>query len=166
MGKRGPRPQPSELQKRLGTYRPDRRAGEATSARCVPPRPSWMGPAAKKCWTKISPWLNKAGLLTRLDQVSLALLCEALADFLAARDIVDCEAEKGGVRFITTTDKGNVIQHPVVGVMNKAHERLVKLLREFGMTPSARAGIAIANKEAEADPMTELFQRIAAKRMN
>ena len=93
-------------------------------------------------------------------------MCESLADYLTARSILDAEAKSGGVRFITTTDKGNVIQHPIVGVMNKAHERLIKLLREFGMTPSARAGIAIANKEAKADPMTELFQKIAAKRMN
>jgi P27 family predicted phage terminase small subunit len=150
----------------MGTHRPDRKPSEVQPTKGIPPIPAWASKAARKHWHQISPWLNEVGLLTRLDQTALALLCEALGDFLCARDIVDEEAKpEGSVRFITTTDKGNVIQHPAVGVMNKAHERLMKLLREFGMTPSSRAGLAIAGREVE-DPMTDLFRQIAAKRGN
>lgn len=166
MGKRGPKPTPSATQKRLGTYRADKRPGEVSPPAALPPKPSWLDARSVKCWAKIAPLLYEHDLLTRLDAVALALLCSALADFILAREIVEKAEEETGTRFITQTDKGNIIQHPAVGVMNKAWEKVVKLCREFGMTPSARAGLAIANKQPPADPMTDLLTRIAAKRNN
>ena len=76
---------------------------------------------------------------------------------LEAGEIVEAAA-RDGVKFIATTDKGNVIQHPAVGVRNKAWERVVKLARQFGMTPSARAGMAIANAaDEQRDPLLTLL---------
>lgn len=159
MGRRGPPPKPSELQKRQGTYRPDRRRGEIEPPKEMPKPPTWLSKRGRKCWREIAPWLHQNGLLTRLDQTALALLCEPLADYLAAREIVDEAAAEKGTRFVTTTDKGNIIQHPAVGVMNKAWEKVVKLLREFGMTPSARAAIHVdAEQEAENDPLTAILR--------
>ena len=141
MGKRGPTPTPSETLKRQGRYRPDRR-------KCEPEAPAAN---ARK------PTLIDAKLLTVLDTVALGLLCDALAEYLEAGEIVEAAA-KDGVKFIATTDKGNVIQHPAVGVRNKAWERVVKLARQFGMTPSARAGMAIANAaDEQRDPLLTLL---------
>jgi P27 family predicted phage terminase small subunit len=165
MGKRGPQPQPSELQRAKGTYRADRRRGEVRPDKTIPPIPEWCDEKTRECWEQLAPWLNEQGLLTRLDQVALGLLCSSLADYILARRIVDGAEQREGTRFVAYTDKGNIIQHPAVGVMNKAWEKVVKLCREFGMTPAARAGLAIAKNEAAEDPMTALLEKLTQRRM-
>ena len=166
MGKRGPKPKPTTVAKRLGSHHLADRKSEVTPETGRPGLPAWLSPRARKCWARIAPLLEKEGLLTRLDGTALALLCEPLADYILAREIVDAAAQESGTRFITTTDKGNLIQHPAVGVMNKAWEKVVKLLREFGMTPSARAGLAIANKKPPEDPMADLLRRMTQAKNN
>ena len=123
----------------------------------APPIPRWLDEESRKHWKRYAPWLLESGLLARLDQIALALLCDALSDFLASRDIVEAAAAAGEVRFLAKTDKGNIIQHPAVGVKNKAWERVLKLLREFGMTPSARAGLAIGANKDDRDPLMDLL---------
>ncbi|NLZ02696.1 MAG: phage terminase small subunit P27 family [Pirellulaceae bacterium] len=157
MGKRGPTPTPSETLKRQGRYRPDRRKCEPEAPAANARKPAWIKGLAAKHWKQIAPLLIDAKLLTVLDTVALGLLCDALAEYLEAGEIVEAAA-KDGVKFIATTDKGNVIQHPAVGVRNKAWERVVKLARQFGMTPSARAGMAIANAaDEQRDPLLTLL---------
>ena len=108
----------------------------------IPPFPKWASANAAAYWKEIARYLFDNGLLTRLDQVALALLCEALAEYCECREIVAAAAtsEEGGAKYVTWTDKGNIIQHPAVGVMNKAWQKVVKLLIQFGMTPSAGPG--------------------------
>ena len=160
MGKRGPKPTPSEQLKRQGRYRADRRKDEPEPPTGNAAMPEWVGEHAQKHWEAIAPWLKESGLLTVLDTVALGLMCDAMAEYLEAGEVVEAAANTEGVKFVATTDKGNVIQHPAVGVRNKAWERVVKLLREFGMTPSARAGMAIANASAdkEEDPLLKLMR--------
>jgi P27 family predicted phage terminase small subunit len=92
------------------------------------------------------------GVLTVADGVALALLCDALVDFLHAAAIVK---EEG---CIARTDKGVLFQHPAVGVKNKAWERVVKVLREFGMTPTSRPGIHATGKREKGDPKDKFFK--------
>jgi P27 family predicted phage terminase small subunit len=159
MGKRGPTPTPTETLKRQGRYRPDRRKNEPEAPVASARKPAWVKGLAAKHWKQIAPLLIDAKLLTVLDTVALGLLCDALAEYLEAGEIVEAAAKDGEVKFVATTDKGNVIQHPVVGVRNKAWERVVKLARQFGMTPSARAGMAIANAaDEQRDPLLTLLQ--------
>ena len=159
MGKRGPKPIPSATAKRRGTLRADRRANEPAPPNEAPTKPTWVQGLAAKHWRKIAPWLKESGLLTVLDTIALGLMCNALADYFEAGEVVESAAkENDGVKFVSITDKGNVIQHPAVGVQNKAWERVVKLLREFGMTPSSRAGMAITNAKGEdQDPLLKML---------
>jgi len=160
MGTRGPKPTPSETLKRQGRYRQDRRKGEPTPPGDVPDRPTWLTEPAVKHWSAIAPWLQQSGLLTVLDTVALGLMCDAMGEYLEAGEVVQAAIETEGVKFVAKTDKGNIIQHPAVGVRNKAWDRVVKLLREFGMTPSSRAGMAIANAvgDEETDPLLKLMR--------
>jgi P27 family predicted phage terminase small subunit len=147
--------------KRRGTFRPDRRHNEPQAPDVDVRKPMWVKGLAAKHWKAIAPWLDAAGLLTVLDAVALGLLCDSLAEYFEAGEVVDAATKtEGGVKFISHTDKGNIIQHPAVGVRNKAWERTVKLLREFGMTPSSRANISIANTTGErADPLLEMLHK-------
>jgi P27 family predicted phage terminase small subunit len=163
MGRRGPKAKPTATAKRDGTYRADRRRGEPEAEVELPPEPEWLGEKARKCWAEIAPWLTRAKLLTRLDQVALALLCDSLGEYLLAREVVNQAAIETGVRFVSVTDSGNVIQHPAVGVANRKWEQVTKLLREFGMTPSARAGLHVGGDEPEDDLLALITKQYAAE---
>ena len=77
--------------------------------------------------------------MTRLqmDEFSLAMLCDAVADYEAARERV---REKGA-----TALSPNGYEMPSVYEtrMRKAFDRLTKLLLEFGMTPASRTKVKV-----------------------
>lgn len=165
MGRRGPRPEPSATKRQKGTYRADRRRGEIEPKAELPKPPRWLDAQGRRVWREVGCWLADNGLLTQLDSTAFAILCAEMCEYVAARAIIDAAAEETGTRFIATTDKGNIIQHPAVGVKNKTMGSIIKLCREFGMTPSSRAGMAIAKNEAEKDPMSALIEKLTARRM-
>jgi P27 family predicted phage terminase small subunit len=110
-------------------------------------------------WRQIAPVLDDMRVLTAADGIPLALLCDALADYVAARKAIDTAEEETGTRFIAATDKGNLIQHPAVGVANKSWERVLKACREFGLTPSSRSSVRVAGAERDDDPLLDLLRR-------
>jgi P27 family predicted phage terminase small subunit len=139
----------------LGTFRNDR-DGQSLELPCeVPTMPPWLDEEAKKQWNIIAPWLVSCKVLTRIDQVGFALLCSSISEYVTAKKIVDDEAANGKPKFLTVTDKGNIIQHPALGVANKAHARVVKLLQEFAMLPASRASMKINPSAASNDPLRE-----------
>ena len=77
-----------------------------------------------------------------IDTTILTLHCEAFADYVAAREVVTAEG------ITSTTDKGNVIQHPAVGVMNRAWERTIKTAKEIGLTAAGRVKTRAAEPAA------------------
>lgn len=145
---------PSALKKTQGTFRPDRRRGEPVPPDAPATKPAWVKGLAAKYWKAIIPQLPE-GLLTCADTIAMGLLVDALADYLEAREIVE-EAAKKDLKFLYTTDKNNLIQHAAKGVQNKAQERVLKLLREFGLTPSSRASIHLGGGD-EGDAMAHLL---------
>ncbi len=158
MAATGRPPKPTRTKELAGTLRTGRQKNEPTPDAEIPPFPKWASKNGRRYWKEIAQYLYENGLLTRLDQIALALLCEALAEYCECRSIVEAAAkEDGGVKYVTVTDKGNIIQHAAVGVMNKAWGKVAKLLVQFGMTPSARAGLAIAAVKDKPDLLGELI---------
>lgn len=157
MGARGPAPTPTALNKLRGN--PGKRPlpkGEpmpATADR-VPSAPRWLSEEARAEWKRLAPRLHAVGLLTDVDGTALALLCEALAQYLAAKRIVDREG------MLLTSDKGNAYQHPAAGLMTSARSELLKWMREFGMTPSARTRISVEAAAAEPSLADLLFEQV------
>lgn len=158
MGERGPAAKPQALKKMQGTYRPDRDGGadDALDDR-KPYCPGWLDEDARKEWRRIAGPLHEAGLLKWVDQAALAGYCQAYARWKAAEETV----AKSGLLIKTT--KGNVIQNPAVGIANTALRDMLRIAKEFGMTPSARARIVVGDG-GEAKEMTladALFQMVA-----
>jgi len=56
--------------------------------------------------TKVIEGDSARKLLTRLDQVALGLLCDSLAEYLLAREVVNRAAIETGVRFVSVTESG------------------------------------------------------------
>lgn len=132
-------PKPTAVKLLEGTYRRDR----ANPAEPAPPvgakPPPWLptsGPA-RVAWRRLSRVLTATRVLTVADADALALGCVALADFLEAR------ADPSGWRRA-----------------DAAWKRYAAVLRDFGMTPSARTRVA-AVPVAERDPLAEWMARPA-----
>ena len=107
--------------------------------------PDWLSDSAKSQWEIVSKTLKQSGLLTALDSQSLALYCEAFARFKEASDAL---ARDGAM---IVTPNGMTMQSPWLAVANKSHDQMVKLLAEFGMTPSSRSKVT-ATKQEEVNP--------------
>lgn len=125
---------PSESHKKRGTFRPDRHATAPLPIE-VPEMPLDLPPLAQAVWKNVTTKLFAAGLIADIDQVAVRMLAESVWLYQEAHDDI---IAKG---LIVTTTNGNIQQNPAVGIRNKAWEQIVKLCRQFGMTPSARTGL-------------------------
>ena len=107
----------------------------------VPKPPKYLSKTAKKEWKVIAERLHRLGLLTEIDLSALAIYCQAYGRS------VDAENELQKSTMIITTDKGNDIQNPLIGIINRSAEIAHKFLTEFGMTPSSRTKVSAAKAE-------------------
>ena len=146
-------PKPQALKKIQGTYRPDRDSGIDNSLSDKKPTcPSWLDTKAKSEWRRMSKELYDAGLLKYIDRAALAAYCQAWGRWQAAEELVN---EKG---LLIKTTNGNIIQSPAVGIANVAMRDMMKVLKEFGMTPASRSRLTVDKPEKEEDLVGELFK--------
>lgn len=154
MGKRGPRPTPTPILKARGSWRAKKRAGETPAAPGAPTAPAWLEDEARETWERLVDELLPLGVVTALDQTALAILCQAVLDYVGARKIVREE----GITLVSV--KGAIYQHPVVGIANRAWERVLRACKEFGLTPAARAGLKIEKPETKDDGKARFFKTV------
>lgn len=154
MGKRGPKPKPTHLKVVQGSYRKDRAPkSEAKPQPIVPSAPENLDPVARAEWERTVDELAALGLASRIDRGALAVVCEAWSDFVAASELV-----KASKRIIETSN-GNLIQHPAVGMKNKAAQLYLKACAEFGMTPAARTRVEAMTPDSEAENPWDRFKQ-------
>jgi P27 family predicted phage terminase small subunit len=111
----------------------------------MPEAPLHLDSYAKEEWDKISTGLHSMGILSLIDQTSLAAYCSAYSRWRTAEEEIQKRVTKGGplAGLVDITKSGNVIQNCLVGISNKAATDMVRYASEFGMTPSARARLAV-----------------------
>lgn len=142
------RPTPIPLRRLLGNpgHRPlpERELRPLDASAPDPPRHLSAGARAE--WRQVVPELHRMGVIARLDGTLLAMYAEAVARWRAAERIVAADG------MLLTTQQGNRIQHPAVGVANVARRDAVRIMGELGLTPAARAKMeAVATNEDEVD---------------
>jgi len=145
MGQRGPKKTPTAVLAARGSRRAKdkSRQGEPHPEVVIPKHPIWVSPKAKKYWKEIAPMLADYGVITNWDRIALALLVDTLADYIAAKKLIVKHGE------ITPSKKDAVYQYPAVGIKNRTFENVLKLCREFGLTPASRSNVQI---EKASDP--------------
>jgi len=111
----------------------------------IPSPPSHLDPYALEEWNRIADGLNTMGILCNIDQNTLAAYCTAYSRWRSAEEELAKLAQKGGAiaALVQKTVSGNWIQQPLIGIANKAAGDMVRYASEFGMTPSARARLAV-----------------------
>lgn len=122
-----------------GTFRPGRHRGVQLPVE-VPPMPPDLKPAAQAAWNLLTADAKTAGLISRVDGLAMRLLCESVALYLEAQDVI---AEHGIVVLEDMKDGKAKRQktNPAVIVRAKAVAEIVTLLKKFGLTPADRRGL-------------------------
>lgn len=146
MGLRGPRPKPTAVKQREGTYRADRApTHEPKPESEVPPCPAGVrtDKDAKACWDALSTRLEKLGLLSAIDGAALEGLCRSYS--------VAVKADRALKKGVTLKTMYGIQAHPAVAISRLAWAEVRKFASEFGLTPAARTRVNAPAKKAETD---------------
>lgn len=116
----------------------------------IPDPPEHLTDAQRAAWQRFGEALHQVGVLTRLDDVNLELLCSTYVSYC---DAIANESKTGPVWIKAPDDPKDFpkfVYSPYWVIKNKAMKQLLSLLTEFGMTPSSRSKVQIAkDKEVE-----------------
>lgn len=158
MGKRGPAPKPTAVKKLQGN--PGKRPlgkGEPTPGvgQRAPTVPAWLDERAKAIWKRYARQLWEMRLLTEVDVEAFASLCEATALYHTAVEMI---RKRGPVQESAT---GYTQKSGWMTVRDSALADLRALWKEFGMTPSARAGLKLEPEKQEDDIASFLARAVA-----
>lgn len=143
---RGRKPQPTKL--RLIKGNPGKRPipeNEPQPEAVAPEPPDHLSTEAREEWDRLAPALAGLGLLTAHDMATFGAYCQAYGRWRQA------EKAMKGLEPVVKTGNGSLMQHPMVGIANRAAADVVKYAAEFGLTPSARAriGVDLSKKKDE-----------------
>lgn len=110
--------------------------------------PEWLtGEVALREWNRVAAELQTAGRLSQVDQAALALYCDSLANYVAARDHVNKEGA------VLTGPRGGIFQNPWSVLQHQAYLRFVRIATEFGLTTAARQKLSPAAPPMDAKRM-------------
>ena len=111
----------------------------------IPEAPNHLDKYGMEEWERIARGLYYMGVLAEIDQSTLGAYCSAYARWRHAEEELSKLAAKSGdiAALVQKTTSGNWIQQPLIGIANKAAGDMMRYAGEFGLTPSARARLAI-----------------------
>lgn len=160
MGSRGPKPLPSNVHRLRGNPSKlpladlvDQLQPEVE----IPGCPPHLLPEARKEWKRITPLLERYGLISKLDRAALSLYCQTWARWVWAEKALQraqrIAAEKmaaaeekgevytGGDGYTVPTPNGHMTYSPHWVIANKAMEQVHKYLASFGLDPASRGRV-------------------------
>lgn len=150
MHKTGRPRKPTALHVLEGTTRPDRTNLSEPQPVLTDDRPPiWLKGRGRRGWKWVAPVVRQMKILTDADKAALALLCDALGDYVECQEAL----RQGGRWYETLTKLGErmIKPHPAVAMASDAWRRAARMMVEFGMTPSARSRVKAA-AEKDVDP--------------
>jgi P27 family predicted phage terminase small subunit len=151
MGKRGPKPTPTNIRKIRGAQDSKLAKNEPEFGVGVGTPPAHLPHLGKKCWNEIAPMLTRAGVISPADAKALEMYCFIYAEW---RQAIKALKREGSVMTHSTGSRQVSAEYTVAkGLL----EQLLKLSREFGMTPSSRTSINSMIDDAQNDDMDKLL---------
>lgn len=155
MGKRGPQKTPTvELAKRgswLAKTAERQNELEIVAPATIPAAPAWLGGPAHDIWEHIAPELHANGLLTNVDVHMLGLFCARMGEYLELKDQVE--------RVQAGTLEMDIQMKDLLKARDTASADAMRLGREFGSSPAARAGLVINNPTKPKGEVVSLFAK-------
>jgi P27 family predicted phage terminase small subunit len=153
---KGRKPIPNEIKQLNGTLRPcrDKSPNLKPSIEVGLQAPEDLNEWGQKLWTEIFTEYGNIGLITRVDLGSFHSLCSWYGIFREAEDIVrfkGLEVEEEIYNKDGQVVGSKTVTNPMIMVMDKAQKNYLAMAREFGVTPSSRAGLTFEAKEKKDD---------------
>jgi P27 family predicted phage terminase small subunit len=162
---RGRKPKPTTL-KLLEGYQRDRINFQSPNLEVsLPDPPEHLDPLALKEWHRIASILERMRVLTEADGAALAIYCESFSRWIRAR----ADVQKRGMvleqEHIRKDKKGAVAEqytvvklNPAIQVEHASKLIMLRVLTEFGLTPSSRCRIKGGAPERK-DRLAEFLQK-------
>lgn len=136
MGERGPAGKPTALRVLHGDRKDRINTNEPVAPEGLPEPPVGMADDVREIWDYTVGVLGPMRLATPADRDALACYCEAVVTHRKA------SAGLAATGIIVRTSRGNTpMRNPLLAVQRDAAALIRVFAREFGLTPSARAGI-------------------------
>jgi P27 family predicted phage terminase small subunit len=152
---RGRKPLPTAVKKLRGN--PGNRpinSGEPKPNSLTKVPPKHLSADAKQSWKETFKLLENTGVLSEQDTDLLCLYSETKSKWVHAMK----QIKKNG--YVVSAPSGFPVQSPWVQIANKSFDQLMKILPEFGFSPSARSRIKVEKVPID-DPYLLLKQRRA-----
>jgi P27 family predicted phage terminase small subunit len=150
----GRKPLPTHLKLVKGTARPHRmNRAEPTPKVAVPEPPDHLDDGARAKFTAMAEMLARHGVMTELDAGALARYVIIWRRWLEAEQ----EVKRRGP--VVKTSNDNIIQNPFLAVANKCLAQMAQIENEFGLTPSSRSRIRMAEPAKTTDPFEDYLNR-------
>lgn len=150
----GRKPLPTQLKLVKGTARPHRmNPGEPKPVVTTPPPPDHLDERAAAKFTEMAELLARHGVMTELDVGALARYVVIWRRWLEA----EAEVKRRGP--VVKTSNDNIIQNPFLAVANKCLAQMGQIEAEFGMTPSSRSRVRMAEPTDSRDPFEDYLNR-------
>lgn len=146
----GPAKKPKHVLKMRGSRHAERSGGDLSFPVEAPSCPEFLDDEGKSEWNRLVPVLIEQGVLAKADRAALAILCDAWSDYQHAKLMVQREGDT------VIGAKGNPVLSPWVRIRNSAADRLLKVGREFGITPASR-GRVFPSSQTEDDAFEDFL---------
>lgn len=135
--------------------------GGNTPPHKAPTMPSWLSKEAKIEWRRIVRILKSQGTLNEMDRTLILLYCKAYTEYIEVLEVIEDEGVKTGRGpkgiLLLKTDKGNIIQNPLIGIRNAAWKRLCDAAKLLGISPSGRAPVQQQENKTKEEKKKERF---------
>lgn len=133
----GPPPKPLALRELEGDRSKRRKKTGVTPGAGVPVAPTTLDREAAAEWRRIVPKLAEVGMLAKVDRAGLAEYCRVWSQ------LQRCHADMRERGDFLVSIKGHEYPNPALSVSIKLQPVLRGYLSEFGLTPAARARLAV-----------------------
>jgi len=143
MGKHGAKPTPTVFLKLRGSRKLYDRKNEPKINPGLPDMPDWLPEDAKMDWFRLTKKLLDYHLITNIDGEMLARYCLLLVSW--RQNVKLWEKAGFAATYAIKTDDGLHVKclqvSPVMSAINRLEDKLRRIEAEFGLSPSARAGM-------------------------
>lgn len=127
---------PTALKVLHGTEKPERHNDREPKPADAPlVKPAGISDAAAVVWDRVLEDYGHTGVLTRIDTEILRAYCDACARYDAAARGLD------GSALLIRSARGDLVKNPLHQIARDSAHLMLRLARELGFTPSARASL-------------------------
>ena len=150
MAKRGRKRVPTNVLKLRGSKQLyTRPKNEPIPTEGMPEPPEWLDDIGRQEWFKWSELLYEQGTLSLVDANQLGAYCDAVSDFIHAKEL--SKTKEGKTVLLIKTVNGNLIISPAYSVKRTARAEMTRLGSLLGMDASSRSGINLPKPKDKSD---------------